>query len=247
MPEQGGELTDIYQWADLYEDIYVGRGKDYRAEAATVISLIRERNPSSASLLDVACGTGTHLGYFRKEFDNIAGVDLNEDMIEVARRNLPGTALGVEDMRAFDLGRRFDAVTCMFSSIGYLNGTDEIRSAIACMARHLEPGGVLVVEPWFFPVSALDQHVTGDLFTVGERTISRVSRAVVADSAHRIEVHYTVAEPASDIRNFTDQHVLALIEREHYEEAFTAAGCTVDYVSGAPGFFAGVRGSGPAA
>ncbi len=59
-------------------------------------------------------------------------------------------------------------------------------------------------------------------------------------------MHYTVAEPVSGIRSFTDQHVLTLIEREHYEEAFTAAGCTVYYVAGAPVFFAGIRAGGPA-
>ena len=54
-------------------------------------------------------------------------------------------------MRSFDLGRRFDAVTCLFSSIGYLLTPEDLEQGIARMAAHVAPGGVLVVEPWFTP------------------------------------------------------------------------------------------------
>lgn len=246
MPANRDELAGIYRWGDLYEDIYIGRGKDYQSESAKAAGVVKERCASATSLLDVACGTGSHLRHLQEQFGHVEGIDLAEEMIASARAKLPEVPFHVADMREFDLGRRFDAVICMFSSIGYLDGEEEIKAAIACLARHLEPGGVLVLEPWFFPETALDQHVTSDLCTVGERTISRVSRAVVADGAHRLQVHYTVAEPASGIHSFVDEHVLAVVERGCYEDAFKAAGCSVEYLEGAPGLFVGVREDAPA-
>lgn len=54
-------------------------------------------------------------------------------------------------MRSFDLGRRFDAVTCLFRSIGYMPTVEDLSAAVATMARHLVDGGVLVVDGWVRP------------------------------------------------------------------------------------------------
>jgi SAM-dependent methyltransferase len=72
-------------------------------------------------------------------------------MLEVAVGRLPGVPLHEVDMLTMDLGRRFDAVTCLFSSIGYAHTPERLQAAVATMARHLEPGGVLVLEPWLWP------------------------------------------------------------------------------------------------
>jgi SAM-dependent methyltransferase len=63
------------------------------------------------------------------------------------------------DMLSFDVGKSFDAVTCLFSSIGYAGSVDGLNGAIDTMARHLKPGGVLVVEPWILPDKWQDGNV----------------------------------------------------------------------------------------
>ena len=126
------------------------RYKDYAGEAARLTELIRARNPSARTLLDVACGTGKHLEALRSEFE-VEGVDIDEGLLAIARGRLGSVPLHTADMRDFDLGRRFDAVTCLFSAIGHVADGDELDAAVASMARHLEPGGVLIVEPWLEP------------------------------------------------------------------------------------------------
>ncbi len=54
-------------------------------------------------------------------------------------------------MTDFDLATTYDAVTCLFSAIGYVRTADRMQRAVACMARHVKPGGVLIVEPWLTP------------------------------------------------------------------------------------------------
>ena len=71
----------------------------------------------------------------------------------------PEAAFHRDDMTDFDLGRRFDALVCMFSSIGYAKTEERLRAAAEAMGRHLEPGGVLVVEPWLAPDDWQDGHV----------------------------------------------------------------------------------------
>jgi len=229
--------------ASVYDAFYQGRGKDYTAEADQVTALIRERRPAATSLLDVACGTGSHLLPFTKLFDDVAGLELSEAMLDVARDRVTGAVLHQGDMRDFGLGRTFDAVTCMFSSIGHMVSTAELDAAVARFAAHVEPGGVIVVEPWWFPGTFLDGYVAGDVVTVDGRTIARVSHSSRDGGASAVEVHYVVAD-RSGAHSFVDRHRITLFERAEYEAAFTKAGCDVTYLEGGPsgrGLFAGVR------
>ncbi|WP_411153411.1 class I SAM-dependent DNA methyltransferase [Streptomyces sp. A30] len=239
----GTSAGSIYTEADVYEAIYRGREKDYAGEAAAVARRVRAIAPTASSLLDVACGTGSHLQFYADAFGDVAGLDISEDMIAVARKKLPDTPLALGDMRSFDAGRQYDVVTCMFSSIGYLADAGELNAALANFARHLPSGGVAVVEPWWFPDTFTPGHVGGDVVTVDGRTISRLSHSVRAESCSRMEVHYSVASSGEGIRHFSDVHDMTLFHRRTYEEAFTRAGLTVDYVpsDAGPGLFIGVK------
>src|SRR5690606_29760185 len=57
----------------------------------------------------------------------------------------------VADMTEFALPRKYDVVLCLFSAIGYVRSLDNVRRALTSFRRHLEPGGVVIVEPWFQP------------------------------------------------------------------------------------------------
>ena len=95
--------------AHLYDLIY--GFKDYEQEAGDLLTVVRERSPEASSLLDVACGTGEHLRLVRPAFAHLEGVDVEPDMLAVARAKLPDVVFTEGDMRSFDLGRTFDAVT----------------------------------------------------------------------------------------------------------------------------------------
>ena len=124
--------------------------KDYATESATVERIIRERNPGAKTLLDVACGTGRHLEHLQARFE-CEGADLDEGLLEIARGRVPRVPLHHADMRDFDLGRQFDSITCLFSAIGFVGGTEGLAATARALARHLNPGGVALVEPWITP------------------------------------------------------------------------------------------------
>ncbi|MFH9138828.1 class I SAM-dependent methyltransferase [Streptomyces sp. NPDC017524] len=233
--------------AGIYELVHRGRGKDYLREAAEVERQVRKRRPDAAALLDVACGTGAHLRCFEGLFGEVAGLELSEPMARLARAALPRVPVHVGDMRSFCLGRTFDVITCMFGSIGYLLTESALAGALRRFARHLTPGGVLAVDPWWFPETYRHGHVAGSTVTVGERTVSRVSHSVREGAASRMNVHYLVADGASGVQHFHETHLIGLFSRAQYEGAFAAAGFGVDYVPVEPagrGLFVGVRSGG---
>jgi hypothetical protein len=120
---------------EIYDLLYAW--KDYSAEADRIHALVSQRAPGARTLLDVACGTGGHLAHLRDRF-SVEGLDLDPALIEHARRRLPDTAFHAGDMRTFELGRRFDVVTCLFSSIGYMHTAAELSTAIERMAGHFQ-------------------------------------------------------------------------------------------------------------
>jgi hypothetical protein len=54
-------------------------------------------------------------------------------------------------MTDFELGKRYDVVIALCSSIGELLDIEQVNCAVKTMANHLKPGGVLIIEPWLRP------------------------------------------------------------------------------------------------
>lgn len=232
------------EFADIYDRIHAHRGKDYAGEARLVAELVRARHPEAASVLDVASGTGSHLRHLRTDFPDAAGLEQSPEMIAVAKRRIPEITMHQGDMRDFDLGRAFDVITLMFSSIGYVDDYPDLVRALAALGRHLTPGGVLVIEPWLFPDSFADDYLATDLVRDDEGAVTRFSHSVRDGDAVVMSVQYLVATPEHGIRHLTDRHRLALFTREQYLAAFAAAGCPAEFVQPAVfgrGLFIGVK------
>lgn len=211
--------------ARLYDAVYASI-RDYPREAAELDRLIQERCPGARTLLDVACGTGAHLEHLAGY--EAEGLDLDPEMLAVARERLPKVAFHEGDMVDFDLGKRFDAVVCMFSSIGYVRSEERLRSAIAAMAHHLEPGGVLVVEPWLSPEVWVDRHVGAVFVDEPELKIARMNVGQREGDVSIFEFEYLVGTP-NGLERFNERHELGLFTVEQYLEAFRAAGPEADH------------------
>jgi SAM-dependent methyltransferase len=212
--------------ARIYDAIYASI-RDYPREAADLDRLIQERRPGARTLLDVACGTGAHLEHVAGRYD-VEGLDLEPEMLAVARERLPGVTFHEGDMASFDLGKRFDAVVCMFSSIGYVQTEERLGSAAAAFARHLEPGGVLVVEPWLGPDVWQDGYVAAVYVDEPELKISRMNVARRRGDVSVVDFHYLVATP-DGVEHFTELHELGLFTVQQYLGAFRAAGLEAEH------------------
>jgi hypothetical protein len=126
-------------------------------------------------------------------------------------------------MSSFDLPDRYDAVICLFSSIGYLLTLDRLVTALRCFRRHLAPGGVIVVEPWF-PPGALDPQRLGrnEAEADGVRVV-RTSRVEVDGRMSRIHFDYEITD-ASGTRHAEEIHELGLFTAEEILASFREAG-----------------------
>ena len=184
----------------------------------------RKKSPGN-TLLEVACGTGMHASHLSKYYQ-IEGLDLDPEMLAVARQNHPDIPFHQADMVDFDLKRQFDVLTCLFSSIGYVKTTLRLNQAIQTMTRHLVTGGVLLVEPWFTPEQWHVGKVSGMLVEEPNLKIARMNISEVDGNLSFFDFHYLVGTPEG-IKYFTERHELGLFTNDEYLEAFRLAGLEV--------------------
>lgn len=208
----------------LYDRVYAF--KDYAAEAARVVELLASQGVTGGKLLDVACGTGLHLQHLSDVFD-VEGLDLDAGLLAVARERLPDTPLHEGDMSTFDLGRTFDAVTCLFSAVGYLPSVEALNATLLRFATHTRPGGVVIVEPWLLPEAFKDRHVHALLVDDPELKICRMNANVRDGRRVRMHFHYLIGTP-DGVETAVETHDTYLFSHEEYVAAFEGAGLQVE-------------------
>jgi SAM-dependent methyltransferase len=213
--------------ARLYDLIY-HQFKDYGEEAATLAATIRDRCPEAREILDVACGTGEHARHLAELGFRVDGVDIEASLVEIATAKNPEGTFVRADMTDFDLGRRYDAVLCLFSSIGYVKSVANLHRATECLARHVRPGGVIVVEPSFQPGDLTDGKVFMQTAQEEEMHVCRMSHTRIRGKVAHMRFEYLVGD-ADGVRRAAENHELAIFTREEMEEAFRRVDLEVDY------------------
>jgi len=209
-----------------YDLVY--RDKPYADEARFVDTLLCDAGVARGRLLDVACGTGRHAGQLAALGWDVTGVDLSDELLEQARLSVPAAHFERHDMRDLDVkGEPFDAVTCLFDSIGYALDDAGVLATLAAAGRHLAPAGALVLEFLHAPAVLRDasalrvRHFA--LSDQGDELV-RISRTRLDEQHEVMEVEFELLELRTDgtydrwvetqrNRFFSASEMCALLER----------------------------------
>ena len=142
-------LSENPWYASVFDRDYIRMDRLYhhtdstRYEARRALCLLD--TPPRSLVLDLCCGYGRHalemaaLGYV------VVGVDLSEDMLAEGRKDAQRRGLPVRfvraDMRRLEGLGGFHAVTCFYTSFGYLESEEEDLRTLQAVARCLRPEG----------------------------------------------------------------------------------------------------------
>lgn len=214
--------------AAWYDALY--SSKDYQKESDLVIRLIQEKHPSAKTVLDVACGTAEHDKYLSRVYQ-VDGMDINPEFIDIAREKNPAGRYHCADMIDFDLHKTYDVVLSLFSAIGYVKTLDNMIRTLRSFKRHLNPGGIIIVEPWLTPEA---WNPEGNPFMVTAETdtakICRMNSSERVENLSIFNFHYLIGT-TTGVEHITERHELGLFTVEQMQDAFSQAGLAVSYDS----------------
>jgi SAM-dependent methyltransferase len=213
--------------AEFYDLIY-STFKDYAGEATQIASLLHQVNPQCQTVLDVACGTGEHARLLAAQGFVVDGLDLDPAFVRIAREKHPAGRFFEADMSDFHLSHRYDAVLCLFSSIGYLQTLDRVTRALTCFREHLAPGGVIVIEPWFAPGGLDPERVSRQDGEANGVRVSRVSRVEIEGRLSRLRFDYEITD-GMGTRRVSEVHELGLFTTAELMRTFREAELDADH------------------
>jgi SAM-dependent methyltransferase len=233
----------IGRHAELYDLFYAD--KAYEDEAAFVHQCLQEYGADPTSnLLELACGTGRHARALEKLGYELVATDYSPDMLEIAERNGKISASSVafmrQDMRKLDLGRQFDAVLCLFDSIGYVATNEALMEVLRGVHRHLRPGGLFLFEFWhagamlrsYDPLRVRRWPIPeGEVLRISETTLDLVSQlSSVAYTVYELrrDGTYSNFKETQVNRYFLVQEMAGLLSASGFESLKWFAGYAAD-------------------
>ncbi len=212
--------------AEYYDLIYAW--KDYRHEAGKIHGIIQARRKSEGNdLLDAACGTGSHIQHLRQNY-MVTGMDLNREMLEIAKKKNPEIEFFQADMESFNLGKKFDVITCLFSSISYVKTYANLEKAIACFSRHLKAGGIMVIEPFFSPETFRDVGLQADFVNRENIKIARFHHGKKEGNMMVVDFHFLIGKK-DGVRYMVDRHEMGLFGKERFLKIMEENGLKAEF------------------
>ncbi len=141
-------VADIYTeydcFAYFYNKYWTINAPLYLEKALDILLL--EKLEEKAHILDVCCGTGNVAGLLSERGYNMTGLDGSKLMLDYAKENAPAVEFVQADARDFNLGRKFQAITCLFDSINHLLSKDDVLLVFKNIYEHLEENGIFVFD-----------------------------------------------------------------------------------------------------
>jgi len=137
----------------LYSD------KNYKEEIDYIQTLIKNYSTIPVSeILNLGCGTGNHDLFLAKNGYNITGVDLSENMIEIAKnQNIKNTNFLVADVRNLNLDKKFDAIISLFHVASYQTSNEDLQQYFETAYKHLNTNGIFIFDFWYGPAVLTDK------------------------------------------------------------------------------------------
>jgi SAM-dependent methyltransferase len=213
--------------AKFYDALYHFR--DYKSASEKLSFIIRDYNPFAVTLLDTACGTGKHIEHLRKFFET-EGLDVNEELLEIAKERCPEINLHCQSMIDFKLEKKYDVITCLFGSIAYVKTPENLVKTIRAMSENLNTGGLLIIEPWFSKDKYWLDRITANHYDEKDLKITWMYASKLEGENAVLDINYLVGTP-EEVSYFREKHVLGLFSDAQYMEAMTRAGIEVKYQS----------------
>jgi SAM-dependent methyltransferase len=180
-------------YSKYYDLLY--KDKDYTGEAEYIHSLAQKYNPGATSLIDLGCGTGRHAFLLAEKGYQVSGVDLSEEMLEVAKVKYahPKIAFYQADATKVRLNKKVDVATALFHVVSYQTTNENLTGIFQTAQEHLNDGGIFIFDCWYGPCVLSEKPVVRVKRLEDEKIkLIRIAEPFVRYNENIVDVNYTI-------------------------------------------------------
>lgn len=171
-------------------------------------SVQKHKTSPGNNLLDVACGTGRHVKHLKNNF-KVLGVDINPEMLKIARKKVHDVDFILGDMKNLDLHNKFDVIICMFSAINYNTNHKELKITLKNFYKHLKLGGVLIFDMGLNKENWIEGLVSVDTVIDNNLKLARICQSHLENGIFNSKFVFLIKENGK-IDFDIDQHKLGV-------------------------------------
>jgi SAM-dependent methyltransferase len=212
-------LAGIYH--EMYQHIF-----DYDEEFSFYDTILKANN--CRKILEIGCGSGMLARRFLKQEYDYLGVDISENMLDIARLETNSERFHQSDMRNLSLNQEFDAVLITGRSIAYVIENRGIISTLEGVYKLLKDKGLFVFGVFeakgiFNDLNDFKQDISHN--NKRFQRISKLSPNLATGWTWDWDAHYIIedAETITELhdlttlRSFTKDEISLFTERAGFE------------------------------
>ncbi|WHH61384.1 class I SAM-dependent methyltransferase [Petroclostridium sp. X23] len=142
-------MTESYSgFAYIYDKLM--SDVDYEQWIEYIESIFEKNHIHPKLVLELACGTGNICTRLAQRGYDMIGIDLSEDMLNVAVPKAKEMELDIlflrQDMTQFELYGTVDAILCLMDSVNYILEEEKLIDMFKLVKNYLNPGGLFIFD-----------------------------------------------------------------------------------------------------
>jgi len=241
-------------WVDFFNGPFGElqlRDERVQATVRQVDRIVGSIGPAPRRILDAPCGAGRHSLELAQRGYDVVGIDFNPQVLAAARTTAEARGLNAvfqqHDLRHLDVDGEFDAVLCLWTSIGYFSELENEQSLLN-LAKAVKPGGTLILDAVVLESLCPKFTARGwSWWGEGEDRV-RVCEERTWDAEHaRINVRWSFIQNQreetrdSSIRVYTCRELLSILERGGLSSFNCSSSSGGPFQIGSPGLWLEAR------
>ncbi|MDW0112317.1 class I SAM-dependent methyltransferase [Sporosarcina saromensis] len=185
-------------------------------------------------VLDVGCGTGLLSVKLAQKGAEVTGIDLSNDMLEVARNRAIDSSLSIEfnqlPMQQIAGNPSFDAAVIAIDSLNYVCTEEEVLQTFKGIYSVLKNGGTLLFD--VHSTFKMDTIFLEGPFTFDNEKIAYIWETEEGEEAYSVysELAFFVKEGSGLYRRFDERHTQRTFPVNRYAEMLADVGFHIERI-----------------
>ena len=165
--------------SDAYDIVYADT-----AEKVLPVKQILAKH-GKRDVLELGVGTGLFAIPLLEQGFHVEGLEISQGMIDLVRQKSPALRVHHGDLRDYSLGKQYEAILVLSSALVLVDDHAEVQQALRCARRHLQQGGLLLLELPNHPVEVKNSNYTQEVHQSEDHDTIVVIQSLLEDEYWR--------------------------------------------------------------